>query len=239
MRQVAACVLTIVSATAASASALEPRDDATAYGYSCELPGATLGITYHARSFPTPRGGYVLPMALVFEVAVYPAAEKWVRFEQQHFWLEWDKSGGPNPPLEPSMLAAWLSNPDWFYSSRPRLEASAGTIGRDGRLDGVVLGGPPTAPRFPGDRGEPRPAPAPPGQPPRPQQSTGLDANPPKLVTLFALPSTESDTPFAGYVYFSYDGKLKKLRNLNLTIRQEEESCQLAIDPTRALLPTK
>ena len=35
--------------------------------------------------------------------------------------------------------------------------------------------------------------------------------------------------PSAGYVYFAYNGKLTKLRELKLTIRQGEESCELLI----------
>lgn len=177
-------------------------------------------------------------MALVFELGVFPQSEKWVRFEENQFSLAWAKSSGPRPPLSASMLAAWLRHPDWVYHSQPRLEASAGSVGRDGGFDGVIIGGPPGNPRFPGDNRAPSRLPEPVEQPPSPRQETGLGADPPELVTAFALAASESNKPFAGYIFFGYDGKLKKLGGLTLSLRHEGDECMLAIDPAKALLPT-
>ena len=239
MRAVLSAVLAVMTLpTGAAASALEPLASADEYLYTCALGDATVGVSYHARSLPTPRGGFILPMALVFELGVFPQAEKWVRFAENQFSLAWEKSSGPRPSMSAAMLAAWLRHPDWVYHSQPRLEASAGSVGRDGGFDGVTIGGPPGNPRFPGDNRAPQRLPGPVEQPSPSRQDTGLGPEPPELVTTFALAATESNTPFAGYIFFEYDGKLKKLAGLTLSQRHEGARCTLAIDPAKALLPT-
>ena len=55
------------------------------------------------------------------------------------------------------------------------------------------------------------------------------DSQPSRIIELHALGREPIGHPSAGYVYFAYNGKLSKLHELKLTIRQGRESCELLI----------
>ena len=69
----------------------------------------------------------------------------------------------------------------------------------------------------------PNPMPDAPGREPHPGEM------PERIIPLHALGPHEIDEPSAGYVYFPYRGRLKKLRELRLKIQLTDENCEFLL----------
>ena len=169
---------------------------------------------------------------LVFEVGAFPASGKSLHLTENSFELNW--KGNKNPPLVPvdyQYLVALLRNPWW--SDGPGLEISAGKVDpRTGRGPRVRVGGPQRPPPVPGRSPGDTPREVP-GAPRKPEREPHPDELPERIVLLHALPNEPMSKASAGYVYFSYRGKLTKLNNLVLTLRLPEESCEFMVRPER------
>ena len=215
------------------ASELAVRESPKTYGHSCVVDGAVIGVDYLRRSLPTPRGMQHIPGVLIFEVGVFPQPGRRLTLPAGTFDLEWNGLDRPETPAEPQLVLAQLLHEEWARGSHyPHVEASAGTIDRHGRSGGVIFGRPRREPRFPGDpnsdpqndRPETRsPAPnVPPGEP-------HPDEQPERIIPLHALETTAIGNPSAGFVYFLYRGKLKKLKKLVLHLQVGQATCALKI----------
>ncbi len=204
----------------------------------CRLGPHAIGVEYLARQLPTQRGAYFLPHILVFELGVFPADEQMVRVGTSNLELVRNGKSYGEVPTDPEFVKAAMLHPEWVYENQPQL------IGVIGAGAGTVILGPDIrGPRFPGDpRAESdRPMPIP-NPTPRTSQSDGGMQEAAYTVIANALPRHLMDRPTSGYVYFSYQRRLKKLKKIELRVRLDEGSCSLAIDPrniSRSLSPKR
>ena len=232
MKVVAFVICAALSAGTVGASVLEPRKGADEYPFTCAVQHGSLGVEYLRRSLPTPKGMQHIRGVLVFEVGAFPASGKSLHLTENSFELNW--KGNKNPPLVPvdyQYVVALLRNPWW--SDGPGLEISAGKVDpRTGRGPRVRVGGPQRPPPVPGRSPGDTPREVP-GAPRKPEREPHPDELPERLVLLHALPNEPMSKASAGYVYFSYRGKLTKLNNLVLTVRLPAKSCEFMVRPER------
>ena len=230
MLQWTACLLWLAGhVVPLPASQLEPKQESD-YPHACEFKGGKVAVDYLRRSLPTPLGTQLIPGTLIFEIAAYPAAGNTFEFSLNNFQLDWKKVDWPQPPVHPQYVVASLMRPEFSRGDR-RFTAGAGTVNRQtGEFEGVSIGGPPQRNRFPGDPRSERPMPETvPADPRVTKTPPAPDSLPSRIIELHALRREPISHPSAGYVYFAYNGKLTKLRELKLTIRQGKESCELLI----------
>ena len=233
MRKALALVTWIMVSQGAVASELDIRESPQAYRHHCAVEGGVIGVDYLRRSLPTPRGIQHVPGVLVFEVAVFPHEGRKLALPAGAFELDWKGLDRPETPAEPQIVVAQLLHEEWARGSQySHVEASAGTIDRSGRSGGVVFGRPRREPRYPGDpRMDPQdrrpeigsPAPHVPASEPHP------DELPERIIPLYALDTDDIASPSAGFVYFLYRGKLKKLKKLVLHVQVGQATCSLMI----------
>jgi hypothetical protein len=229
--QWAICLLWLASDVASSpASQLDPRK-ASEYPHACQFKGGRVVVDYLRRSLPTPLGTIFIPGMLIFEVAAHPNSGSTLEFPLKNFQLDWKKLDWPLQPLHSQQVVASLMDPEYN-----RLNGRFGAAGigrtnpRNGELEGVSVGGPTQRSRFPGDPRGDRPLPETiPADTRLKKAPSHADSQPPRIIVLHALGAEPVGHPSAGYVYFAYNGKLVKLRELTLTIRQGQESCDLLI----------
>jgi len=210
-------------------SQLEPKQESE-YPHACEFRDGRVAVYYLRRSLPTPLSSQFIPGTLIFEIAAYPSAGSTLAFPLQNFQLDWKKVDWPQPPVHPQYVVASLMRPEFSRSDR-RYDASAGRVDpHSGEFEGVTIGGPPRRNRFPGDpRSERRMPETVPVDPRVKKTPPHADSQPSRIIELHALGRDPINHPSAGYVYFAYNGKLSKLHELKLTIRQGRESCELLI----------
>ena len=211
------------------ASQLEPKEE-SAYPHACEFAGGKVAVDYLRRSLPTPLGIQLIPGALIFEIAAYPNAGSTFEFPLNNFQLDWKKADWPRPPVHPQYVVASLMRPEFSRGGRGLVAVAGGVDRRSGEFEGVTIGGRPQNQGFPGDPRHggriPETVPADPRVTKTPRDP---DLLPARIIELHALGRQPIGHPSAGYVYFSYNGKLTKLQGLKLTIRQGRESCELLI----------
>ncbi len=205
-------------------------DRESEYPHACEFKGGKVAVDYLRRSLPTPLGTQLIPGTLIFEIAAYPTAGNTFEFPLNNFQLDWKKVDWPQPPVHPGYVVASLMRPEFSRGDRGIVAVAGSVDRRTGEFEGVTIGGAPRNPRFPGDprNGGPIPETAP-ADPRVTKTPPALDSLPSRIIELHALRREPIGHPSAGYVYFAYNGKLIKLRELKLTIRQGEESCELLI----------
>ena len=227
--QSTACLLWLAGHLAPlAASHLEPKEESE-YPHACEFKSGTVAVDYLRRSLPTPYGTQLLPGTLIFEIAAYPDPSKAFEFPLSSFQLDWTKVDWPQPPVHAQYVVASSMRPE--FSSNRRIIAGAGSVDpRTGEWEGVTIGGPPANQRFPGDpRHGGRIPETVPGDPQLKNPPPNPNVSPSRIIEVNALRREPIRRPVAGYVYFAYNGKLTKLHELKLTIRQGQESCELLI----------
>lgn len=227
-----ACAFALVALVCAPmAEALEPRESAEEYPHHCLVAEGAVGVEFMSRSLPTPRGSQVLPSVLVFEVGLFPSPGKSLSGASASFLLDRKGQKASSLPLTPEFVAATLRRPDWEYARSPQVVVGAGRTGSDGTYDGVTIGGPPQTPRFPGDnRPIPqRPEVEVPGAPGKPNPVKHDDDTPGRIVVYDALSRADAESPTAGYLYFPYEGKLKKLKRVTLTYQSGSTTCEMTV----------
>jgi hypothetical protein len=146
---------------------------------------------------------------IFIEVAFFGAAGSRAEFNNDQFTLR--VNGNTLMPQAPGLVT--LNNNFPVMESKPQIVFDGG----DGNGQ-VEIGGSQRKPRFPGD--DPAHTPNPPvtqapadisgGQVPRKQQ------NPDELVRAAELPSGPHALPAAGYLFFHFEGKLKKIKRAEL-----------------------
>ena len=233
MRRTLAIFVLMAAPVGVLASELAVRESSKSYRHSCAVDGGVIGVDYLRRSLPTPRGMQHIPGVLIFEVGAFPQSGRKLTMPASAFNLEWKGLDRPETPADPQRVLAQLLHEEWAQGSHhPHVEASAGTIDQHGRSGGVIFGRPRREPRFPGDpnadpqgdRPEPRsPTPSIPHSQPHP------DELPERIIPLHALETDEVASPTAGFVYFLYRGKLKKLKKFVLHVQLGQATCALNI----------
>ena len=221
-------VLALLASGVAARAQLEPRDSVDDYLAACRFQGGSVGVDYLHRSLPTPRGVQFIPGVLIFGIGVFPDRGKTIALGSNDFQINWKKADLPLLPVHPQYVVASLLRPEFSQGDRGARAFVGRTNRRSGDFEGVTIGGPPRNPRFPDDprrNGPPLPrAPAEPRVTPQPPHA---DEQPKRILSIHALSAEPADHPSAGYVYFAYNGKLRKLKGLVLTIRGGEERCNL------------
>jgi hypothetical protein len=225
--------LTLVVSTVLSGSELAVRESPQAYPHTCAVDGAVLGADYLRRSLPTPRGMQHIPGVLIVELGVFPKSDRTVTLPAGSFELDSKRWDRPLTPAPPELVVAQLRHEEWARGSHnPHAEVSAGTVDEYGRSRGVIFGRPRREARFPGDPNsdhDSQQRPETPSVTNIPSQQPDPDELPERILTLHALTADERDQPAAGYLYFLYQGKLTKLRELTLSIQVGDSTCRLRI----------
>ncbi len=218
-----ASALSVPASSSLAASELKVREAASAYPQTCHVEGGPIGVDYLSSSLPTPQGTQMIPGIVIVEVGVYPSPERSLQLTEGSFSLDWKGAEWPLGPAGPDFVLAQLLHPEWAYPEQGEgIDLQVGTVNRQGGdFDGIASGRTPRRyPRFPG---EPRA-----DQAPR-EPETPLDERPERIIPLHALGRDEIDEPAAGYVYFPYRGRLKKLRKLTLNIQLPDEGCEFLL----------
>ena len=214
------------------ASELHVRAASSDYPTCCKVEGGTIGVDYLYRSLPTPRGTQIIPGIVIVEVGLYPSSEQSLQLPEGAFSLDWKGAEWPLGPAGPDFVLAQLRHPEWAYPAHGGgLAGEAGTVNRrGGGFEGVVIGkSPRRQPRFPGDPRQEHPSPAPNPMPDAPRGEPHPDEMLERIIPLHALERHEVGQPTAGYIYFPYRGRLKKLRKLTLKIQLPDQNCEFLL----------
>src|SRR5579884_1580752 len=195
--------IALLLAVAVGAYAAEPRGAPADYPVHGDTAEAGIGVDYMVHSIPTEEGMLAARHYLVVDIGIFPHKGSDATVNAANFQMI--VNGKPlRTPDSAGMVAASIQYPDWEQSRR--LEGQAGP----------VLIGPQQAPgRFPGDPTTPRPLPQ-----PAPDENNGV-ATPPRLsiddlVKHATLPEGAFSRPVGGSLCFQFDGKVKKIRTLEL-----------------------
>lgn len=191
--------------------------------YKASAKAGKLGLAadFHAHTVPSPGGSFLVKDYVVVEVAIFPGRGEEVPVNAGRFSLRINGAKAGQLAQLPGMVAASLKYPN--YGGGPRMTAAAG-VGDAG----VILGGDST-PRFPGDpraRRLPRvePVPGPGAQQQQEEKTPAWD-----WVTQLALEERNIDSPAAGLLYFPYNGKLEKIKVLELLYAGPEGDAVLVL----------
>lgn len=187
--------------------AIDPKNSPADYPVQGAVADFKAGVEYMVRSFSGEGQSFIIEDYLIVEVGVYPQRE--ANLDLRRFTL---RLNGKMVAMTqtPGMVAASLKYPDW--TAKPSVEAGVGLPGRD-----IVFGRRQPVQRFPGDpRAYPEPQRNPNGQVIDSGQPAPIDYE--NLVKRAALPEGKFNRPLAGLIFFPYDGKLKKIRTVELLI---------------------
>ena len=194
--------LLVIAAGTLRSEGTQPKLNADGYAVCSRSGDLKIAASFYSRSFPSGGKSYFLSRHLIVEVAIYGPGGNRVGLSNGHFTLHVNGAQHGILPVGGG-LAAY--DDTWGNSDR-------GVIAQAGP---VILGGPPTQPRFPGDRREvPRPRapdPSPAGTPPKEQADLRA------LLIEASFPQGEAvRLPVSGYLYFPFDKKLKSIKKLDL-----------------------
>jgi hypothetical protein len=177
-------------AAAALLNASDPRAKVTDYPAHAESTGVAIGAEYLVHSYGDGHQMLTAPDFLVVDTAVYPKGAL-VTIHESDFLLRITPQKG-----EPFLVPA----------QAPQF------VGLGGAFQGLGTGGA-TQPRAPGDPGL--------GQPPIPQGTPNAAGeiepeSPSQVAVRTALPEGETRSGQAGFLFFPYSGKTKKLKGIDL-----------------------
>ena len=206
----------------AHAQAIDPKAKASESPVHLTTPDVEIGAEYMVRSFGGDRM-YIAPDHLVVQIALYPLHKRIINVDSRTFRLRLNGKKDALFPQSPGMVAASVKYPDW--RRRPTLVFGGG-MGDTG----ISVGRPQPTARFPGDNRPVRDRlPAPPstgGGVPRPESA---DPEPAELITVQALQEGPIRVPVTGYLYFGYEGKLTKLKSVELLYYEQPESAPIVL----------
>lgn len=218
------CLWGILLAAAVLSAGVEPRPRASDYPATAQTEAARFGAEYLVRSVSAQNQTFLVNDYLVVEVAVYPEGGRRFPLAAGHFTLRVNGKKTALLPQTPGMVAASLKYPDWERRTELVLGGGVGDTG-------VVFGRRDPVERFPGD---PRPRqsrlPTPPRVPTAAPEAEKEPTPPPEeLVIQAALPEGEIRGPVAGYLYFAYKEKPRKIRKLELLYSGPAGDCVLRL----------
>lgn len=174
----------------------DPRAKPTDYPAHAESDRVAIGAEYLMHSFSNGSQTYFLPGYLVVDAAVFPKSP--LVINEGNFKLRVN-GGALLASQAPNMVA---------YS----LESSGFTNGSGMGSRGPVIGQSPNDPGYPGDGRTTAPVP----QAPNPSEPTTRPDKAGDVAIHDALPEGEFHSAQAGYLYFPFGGKTKKIKSLDL-----------------------
>jgi hypothetical protein len=193
----------------------EPKAKAEDYEAHGRSGTVEIGAEFMVRGFSRGNAMYIANDYVTVDVALYAPKGESVEIGYLDFQLRINGKKQTLLAQNPYMVAASVAHPEW-QSERPGVEATAGAGN-----GGVILGGPPRTP-FP--TGDP-PGSAGPTIPrvPKPDPPEGIEAQPVKtaaeIAVEAALPEGKNRTPVSGFLYFSYTGRNKSIKQVELLYR--------------------
>ena len=196
----------LASLALTSAFALDARKAPEEYPEQSASSDFRAGVEYMVRTFVADGASFLVDDYLIVEIGVFPRPI--AHLDIQRFKL---RINGKTLLLTqtPGIVAASLKYSDW--TQRPTVQANVGMGDRD-----ILIGRPPRTQRFPGD---------PTVRQPPPQVDNRIEGRPEQapidytdLVQRAALPEGDFNKPIAGLLFFPYDGKLKKIKSVELLI---------------------
>ena len=224
MVRIAAAAL-CCAAVLSAAGGTEPKPKASEYAAHARAGAVEIGAEYLVHSFSGAGQMFAAGDYLVVEVALYPPRGETAQVSAGAFSLRINGSRKAALAQAPGFVAASLKYPDW--EQRPTVVAGAG-VGDTG----VILGRPRQVERFPGDPAGRTRLPAPP-RAPEPEDRSGLEktapATPAEVAVDAALPEGTARGPVSGYLYFAYQGKISKIKSLELLYTNETASAMLKL----------
>ncbi len=184
---------------------LAPRSRAEDYPAHARAGRLEIAAEFDFRTVSKGRDWFFLRDAIVVEAAVFGPDGEAAQVSPGQFSLRINGKGPALLPLPPGVV---ISQEKWGQTPSLTVEAQGGR---------VVFGGPEAAPRFPGDPRGPRsdPRPKPPKEDRR-REDVGPALSPAEFLQQAALPSGKRALPVAGYLYFPYRGKIRKIKKLEL-----------------------
>lgn len=220
MRSIAMCA---IAALGLQAQSLTPREKAEDYPAHAALKdGFTLAADYLVHTLPVKNGAALLAGDyLVIEIAAYGPKISKIDLSLGNFTLRVNGKTELTPESA-GTVAASIKFPDW--RTKPHVELEGGTG------NSTVGYGQPRVARFPGD-----PTAPPPRQNPLPEQNpAGLEKDPPvsieQRVQASALGTGEMSPPFAGLVFFPFQGKTKKIKTLEVVYESPQGRAVLKLE---------
>jgi hypothetical protein len=218
-----------LSAVVASLSAITPllgdtqtKDSAENYYAHARLEqGASIGADFLGK-YMAVRGFSIYSDEYIFvEVALYAPAGRRVEVSNDQFTLK--INGRALTPQPPGAVTLEGNFPE--MTSQPQVVLQGGT--ESGQIE---IGGPERKPRFPGDD----PAHAPSRKPPASTDPSGgqvepKQQNPDEMVRSAELQTGTRALPISGYLFFSYEGKTKKIKHAQLEYHGPLGSAELTL----------
>lgn len=184
-----------------------PRALPADYPVQAVLAHATVAAEYGSRAISQPNDSHYVANYLVVEVAFFPEKGPPMPVSAREFRLRLNQSTRELSAQSPGLVAGGIRNPDW--ESYRGVQAGVG-----GGPAVVVLGGPRTVERFPGDPRARRPK-----QPRAPDRSDGQPDGPEAAavaVEKYALEDGPVGGARSGLLYFRWEGKMKQLKSIYL-----------------------
>lgn len=194
-------------AAAALTAGTEPRKTPAGYAAQAEAGHGVVAADYGGRAYAGEKGSFFTGSYLVFEVALYAEKGEAMELAPGDFRLRLNGGAREWTVATAGSVAAEVRNPGQFEPYRGVV--AGGGVGQGG----IVIGGPPTVERFPGD-----PQARGPRQPKAPgREGERAEEDPAQAVTECALERVQVDGSGAsGLIYFYWRGKLKQLKRIEL-----------------------
>lgn len=177
------------------------------YPAHMETAHGDIGVEYFGRAYDSPAGAFFSEDYLVIEVVLYAEKGRNLKLQPGDFRLRLNGATRDWMPVTPGTVALAIRQPGMDKVSRGVV------VGGGVGPGGVILGGPRTAERFPGDprsRAPNRPAPV--GGEPENDLEKGAKA----AVDLALEPTSADSSGAGGLIYFHWRGKTRELKKIEL-----------------------
>lgn len=167
----------------------------------------SIGADFLGRYLPVPGTTVYSDEYLFVEVAFFGAKGITAEFKPDQFWLV--VNGASLTPQPPGAVTLW----NGALEMSPRPQVVGGKVD-DGTIE---IGGPSRTPRFPGDDPAHTPRDPVPQVPVDPSNGqVKKTQTPDEAVRSSELPQGAHALPVGGYLFFAYEGKLKKIKHAEL-----------------------
>ena len=208
---------TLVSVSLTLTLCAETRELAQ-YPASVSMQSGKLAAEFLGHSIPVPQGTFIAENYLVMDAALFGEGVRQLSASQ--FKLRLNGKKDLIFPQTPAWVSATIKDPSWA-GGRPQITMGGG-VGNTG----VVLGGPRSVERFPGDPTAQRPQPA--GTPARVE--TVPLATLEEQIEQASFPEGQRKLPAGGLLFFAYKGKLKSVKTLELLYESPAGRAALSLE---------
>jgi hypothetical protein len=168
---------------------LPPRAAPSDYQKQVKAGAVTIAAEFAGHGVPTPEGALSTEDYVVVEAAFYGPPEARLRLSFSNFSLRINGKKAPTPAEYYERVVRSVKDPDWTPPEKPEKQSSFNTGGGGGAGDS---------------------APLPPKVPPELQRAWT------QRVKKASLTEGDRPLPQAGLLYFSYGGKVKSIRSVEL-----------------------